>query len=119
MAYSEDYRKRVIEYRTEGHTLMETSKVFKVAIITIRQWENKLKEEGTLKKKPVKRSFRKLDPEKLKAYLALHPDAYLREAAEEFGCCETTITYACRKLKITRKKGPELQRTVRGESHRI
>ena len=45
MAYSEDYRKRVIEYRTEGHTLMETSKVFKVAIITIRQWENKLKEE--------------------------------------------------------------------------
>ena len=116
MAYSEDYRKRVIEYRTEGHTLMETSKVFKVAIITIRQWENKLKEEGTLKKKPVKRSFRKLDPEKLKAYFALHPDAYLREAAEEFGCCETTITYACRKLKITRKKGHELQGTVRGET---
>ena len=56
MAYSEDYRKRVIEYRTEGHTLMETSKVFKVAIITIRQWENKLKEDGTLKKKPLKRS---------------------------------------------------------------
>ena len=66
MAYSEDYRKRVIEYRKEGHILMNTQKVFKVAIITIRTWENKLKEEGTLEKKPVIRLFRKLDPEKLK-----------------------------------------------------
>ena len=48
---------------------MNTQKVFKVAIITIRTWENKLKEEGTLKKKPVIRLFRKLDPEKLKIYL--------------------------------------------------
>ena len=108
MAYSEDYRKRVIEYRKEGHTLMDTQKVFKVAIITIRIWENKLKEEGTLKKKPVIRSFRKLDPEKLKIYLKDHTDAYLREIAAEFGCCETTITNACRKLKITRKKRPRI-----------
>ena len=92
MAYSEDYRKRVIEYRKEGHTLQQTHE------------EIKLKEEGTLKKKPVKRTFRKLDPEKVRLYFAQHPDAYLREAAEEFECCETTITYACRKLKITRKK---------------
>ena len=104
MAYSEDYRKRVIEYRKEGHTLQQTHEVFKLAIITIRTWEIKLKEEGTLKKKPVKRTFRKLDPEKVRLYFAQHPDAYLREAAEEFECCETTITYACRKLKITRKK---------------
>ena len=83
---------------------MQTREVFKVAIITIRQWERRLMEEGTLKKRPVKRSFRKLDPEKLKTYFAQHPDAYLREAAEQFGCCETTITNACRKLKITRKK---------------
>ena len=63
MAYSEDYRKRVIEYRTEGRTLLQSSEVFKVAIITIRQSEKKLNEEGT-------RSFRKLAPEKLKTYFA-------------------------------------------------
>ena len=108
MAYSEDYRKRVIEYRKEGHTLIQTREVFKVAIITIRTWEMKLEEEGTLKKKPVKRSFRKIDPEKVRLYFAHHPDAYLREAAEEFGCCETAITYACRRLKITRKKRPRI-----------
>ena len=42
-----------------------------------------------------KASVRKLDSEKLKQFLAKHPDAYLREIA---------VTYACRRLKITRKK---------------
>ena len=65
------------------------------------------------------RSFRKLDPEKLKTYFAQNPDAYLREAAEEFDCCETTITYACRKLKITLKKDHVLQGTVSRESSGI
>ena len=104
MSYSEDYRKRVIEYRKEGHTLMNTHEVFKVAIITIRKWEIKLKEEGTLGKKKVVRPCRKLAPDKLRAYIADHPDAYLREIAAEFHCCETAVSYALRRLKITRKK---------------
>ena len=111
MAYSEDYRKRVIAYREEGHTFRETHEVFKVAVDTIQKWEKRLREEGTLSKKPVKRSFRKVDPEKLKLYFADHPDAYLLEAAAEFGCCETAITNACRKLKITRKKRPRVIRS--------
>ncbi len=48
--YSEDFRKRTIEYREERHTLKETSRVFKVSIKTIRTWEKKLK-KGTLAKK--------------------------------------------------------------------
>ena len=104
MSYSEDYRKRVIEYRKEGHTLMETHKIFKVAIITIRKWEIKLREEGTLEKKRVIRPCRKLEANKLSAYIADHPDAYLREIAAEFHCCATAVSYALRRLKITRKK---------------
>ncbi|MBR2208575.1 MAG: hypothetical protein IJ859_07175 [Synergistaceae bacterium] len=76
---------------------MQTHEVFKAAIISIRTWEIKLEEEGILKKKPVRRSFKKLDPEKVKVCFAEQPDAYLREAAEEFGCCETTVTYAYRR----------------------
>ena len=67
----------------------------------------KLREEGTLKKKPVNRPFRKLDLEKLKQFLAKHPDAYLREIA---------VTYACRRLKITRKKGRALWRAISGKN---
>ena len=37
MSYSEDFRKRTIEYRKEGHTLEKTGKTFKVSITTIRK----------------------------------------------------------------------------------
>ena len=104
MSYSKDYRKRTIEYRQEGHTLEETHQTFKVAISTIQRWEQQLKETGDLGKKALHRSFRKIDPEKLKAYVAEHPDAYQTEMAERFGCSESGIRYALRRQKITRKK---------------
>ena len=104
MTYSLDFRKCVIDYRNEGHTQQETQEVFKVCAATISAWEKKLREEGTLEKKPLNRKPRKLDDDKLKDYISSHPDAYLREIAEEFHCCETAVTYALRRLKITRKK---------------
>jgi len=54
------YRERIIKYRQEGHTLKETSEVFKVLILTIGEWENKLEEEGDLKNKPLNRTFKKM-----------------------------------------------------------
>jgi len=69
MIYSEDFRKRTIEYREERHTLEKTRKMFKVSITTIRKWENQLREKGNLKVKIPKRSFKKIDPDKLKEYI--------------------------------------------------
>ena len=43
MSYPEKYRIRTLEYRREGHTLEQTSNVFKVAVITIREWEKQLR----------------------------------------------------------------------------
>ena len=104
MSYSEDYRKRTIEYREEGHTLEETHKVFKVSISTIRRWEKQWKEKGTLAPAPVVRKPKKIDPERLKRYVQEHPDAYPGEIAKEFECCETAIRKAFDRLSITRKK---------------
>ena len=78
--------------------------MFHVCITTIRKWEKQLREEGHLEKKPVERSFRKIDPEKLRRYVADHPDAYQREMAKEFQCSESGIRDALKRLKITRKK---------------
>lgn len=104
MSYPEKYRERTIEYRQEGHTLEETKAAFKVAITTIQKWEKQLKEKGDLKpKKPVRR-HKKIDPEKLKAYVAEHPDAYQAEIAKEFNCCQSAVQKALKRLKITRKK---------------
>jgi len=96
------YRERTIEYRQE-HTLEETSWTFKVSISTIRKWE-KLKEKGDLKAKVAKRSFKKIDPDKLKEYVAQHPDSYQKEMTQEFGCSQSAIQKALKRLKITRKK---------------
>jgi len=104
MSYSKRYRERTIEYRQAGHTLEETHRTFKVARSTIQEWEKQLKETGDLEKKELHRSFRKIDPEKLKAYVAEHPDAYQSEMAEAFGCSESGIRDALRRNKLTRKK---------------
>lgn len=104
MSYPVKYRERVIEYRQEGHTLEETSKVFKAAISTIRKWENQLKETGNLTPKVPERSFKKIDPSKLKEYVTQHPDAYQKEIAKEFGCTRSAVQKALKRLKITRKK---------------
>ena len=103
MSYSEDYRRRVIEYRNEGHTLKETGEVFDIAASTICRWNRQLKEEGTLRKRAVKRPFKKIDPEKLVAYIQANPDAYLREIAMEFLCCQATDSFD---PQATRKIAP-------------
>ena len=104
MAYETKYRQRTIEYRQEGHTLEETSKIFKVSISTIREWESKLKEKGHLEKKELNRPHKKLDPQKLTQYISEHPDAYLSEIADCFNCSINAVFKALKKLKITLKK---------------
>jgi len=107
--YSENFRKSTIEYREEGHTLEETNKTFKVSIKTIRTWEKKLKEEGTLARKPLNLPLKKINPDKLIEYIKEHPDVYLKEIAEEFGCCINAISKALKRLEITRKKSMRYQ----------
>ena len=104
MSYPTIFRKRTIEYRQSGHTLKETSKAFKVSISAIEEWEKKIKEIGNLENKALNRPHKKIDPEKLRAYVEEHPDAYQREMAEEFDCSVTAIQKALKRLGITRKK---------------
>ena len=114
MSYSKKYRERTIEYRQGGHTLEETHRIFKVSRSTIQKWEKQLKETGDLGKKELHRGFRKIDPEKLRAYVAEHPDAYQSEMAEAFGCSESGIRDALRRNKITRKKRqPDIKNKTR------
>ena len=110
MSYPVKYRERTIEYRQEGHTLEETSKTFKVAKSTIREWEKQLKEKGDLKPKVPNRGSKKIDPERLRAYVAEHPDAYQTVIANVFNCCQSAVKKALKRLKITRKKRPQATR---------
>ena len=103
MAYERVFRERALEYLA-GHTIEETANAYKVTPYTLWTWGKLLEETGSLERRPLQRSFKKIDPEKLRAYVAEHPDAYIHEIAANFSCGETAVRKALKRLKITRKK---------------
>jgi len=111
MAYDERYRRQVIKYLSKGHTQREAQEVFSVGTSTMKQWKKQWEETGSLAKKALNRSFKKIDPEKLKSYIQGHPDAYLREIAKVFECSVSAIRKALKRQKITRKKNARIRRT--------
>jgi len=93
-----------MEYLARGHSQRAAAEVFGINPETVNQWHQKYRKTGSLEKKPHHRTFRKLDPEKLRAYVAEHPDAYLQEIGDAFGCSDTAVLKAFKRLGITRKK---------------
>jgi len=107
MAYSEDFRIKVMEYLDGGHTQREARSTFSISLTAINSWRQKYKRTGEVKDDPLpRRKHKKLDPEKLKIYVQDHPDAYLKEIGETFGCSDTAVRKAFKRIGITRKKRP-------------
>lgn len=104
MSYSIDLREQRVKYRLAGHTIKKTCEVFGVGNYAVSKWVKQYKETGDLSNKPLNRGFKKTDPQKLKAYVAEHPDVYQKEIAEIFGCSTEAIRKAMKRLRITRKK---------------
>jgi len=104
MGYSTDLRERVLAYQAEGHTIEETSKVFKVGTTTISAWKKLLSETGSLGKKELSRKPRKYESEKLRTYINENPEATLAEIAKEFGGSPSGAFDALEREKITLKK---------------
>jgi len=104
MAYSIDYRRRVIEYLKEGNSQEETSMIFKVGTTTIKNWLLLLSETGSLEKRPLNRIPSKFQSEKLNAYNEENPSALLKDIAAAFNGSITGAFYALEREKITLKK---------------
>ena len=104
MAYSEDYRKRALEYMDEGHTYEELYEAFKIYPSRISQWRKLQEKTGGLKPQYRETRSGKIDMKRLEQELERKPDAYLSELAAIFGCTDQAIFYALKRLKITVKK---------------
>jgi len=78
-----------MEYLQRGNSQRSAEKVFGVNLTTINGWHQKYQRTGSLENKPRVRKPKKIDPEKLKEYIAAHPDAYLTEIGEAFNCSES------------------------------
>ena len=104
MAYGIDFRKRVLAYVEEGHTRKETAKLFNISTNTLYVWEKQLKEQGHLNRKQRISKAKKIPLDKLEKFVKKHPDAFLKEIAEEFSCTPSAIWRALKRAGITLKK---------------
>jgi transposase len=105
-AYSEDLRTRVIGYVESGHKYKEAGERYGVSERTICNWVKLKKERGSLKAEVVPRSPHKLYDEELLSYVKTNADAFLREIAEHFGCSQSAVHKALKRLGVTYKKTP-------------
>lgn len=78
--------------------------MFHISLSAINRWHQLHVKTGKLEDKKPCRRFKKLNPEMLRAYVSEHPDAYLKEIGEAFGCSDTAVLNALRRLGFTRKK---------------
>jgi len=105
MAYSNDYRKRAVEYKDSGHTFKELAEACKIPPITYYDWQEKLSNEY-YETKPTRERSRKIDKEKLRQAVADTPDAYLHALAALFDCTPQAVFYMLIKRNSTLKKRP-------------
>jgi transposase len=111
MSYDKKFREKVLEHIEKGNSQEATRKMFGLGKNTIRQWKKLREETGKLENRELKRGFRKIDPEKLRADVKENPDSFDEERAVRFGVSRTGIQSARKKHKITRKKNAKIQRT--------
>ena len=104
MACDKKFREQVLKYIDKGHTIQEAHEEFEVGTTTIKKWKKLKKETGKLENRPLNRKNRKICPNQLIAYITENPDSYLSEIAEVFNCTYSAVSYALKRLKITRKK---------------
>ena len=104
MSYSVDLRERALALVDGGMKQEEVRKLLKLGKNTITNWKKLRAETGSLANRELVRSWRKIDPEKLKADVKEKPDDFDSERAARCGCSRQGIESARKRHKITRKK---------------
>ena len=105
-AYSLDLRERVLAFLEKTHDTKAVSDLFKVSQRTVQRWVKQKIETGNINPRKREFAYRKIDYDRLKKHIELHPDQFLYEIAEEFSVSLQAIFYAFKRLGITRKKRP-------------
>ena len=105
MTYSLDLRKKALKYLNKTGDRKKVVEAFGITLRTLVHWMRR-EREGCPPSKPRRSAPSLIDTQKLQDFVEKHPDAYLREIAEEFGSTPQGIFYACRRLKISLKKRP-------------
>jgi len=103
MSYSIDLREKVLKYVEKGGSISEASRLFDISRPAIYQWIKK-KNLGSLKDKPPRRPWRKINPEEVTAFVEKHSDLTLADYAKHFGIKPSSMFNVFKRLNISRKK---------------
>ena len=112
-AYALDLRERVVKFLQRGGSKAEAARRFDLARSSVYRYLDAA-QAGTLAPKESWGHWRKLDPKKLKARVAKHPDATLKELQNVFGVSHHAIWVRLRQLGFTLKKTHKISRAQRG-----
>ena len=102
--YSVDLREKVIAYLENNGDKTTASQLFQIGIATIYRWLSRKKKKGNVKPIRRKYAYKKIDDTLLVKYVEENPDKFLSEIAKQFSVTPQAIFYACKRLKLTRKK---------------
>jgi transposase len=113
--YSNDLRQKAIDYYARNKvTQREVSEIFGISLRTLGDWIRRDK-TGSCNRCDIRtKQPHKIDSIALRAYIAAHPDSYLREIAAHFNVSDVGIIKALRRLGISRKKNQPVSGTRRG-----
>ena len=106
--YSQDFRKKVIEYVNKGNSCHSASVRFEIASNTVRNWYKRYKSEGNYLSRKVGGKKGRIGEQKVKTYVNNNPDFILSDMGKYFGMSAAGALYWLRKLGYSYKKKPFL-----------
>jgi putative transposase len=112
-AYALDLRERVVKFIQDGGSKVEAARRFELARSSVYRYLVAAK-KGALPPKTSWGTWRKLDPEKLRAHVKLHPDATLKEIQQVFDVSHHAVRVRLGQLGFTLKKTHKISRAQRG-----
>ena len=103
-SYSNDLRKKVVEYLDRGNSDNKASIIFKISVSALGRWYRKYRQEGNYIAKKRGGSKRKIDIDELEKYVKGNENMTLKKAAKKFEVSIFTISYWLKRLGYSYKK---------------
>jgi transposase len=103
-SYSQDLRKKVIEYVNKGKSCHSASIKFEISANTVRNWYKRYKSEGNYLAKKVGGKKGRVTPQEIASYIKTNPDFILSDMGKHFKMTSVGAYYWLKKLGYSYKK---------------
>ena len=106
--YSQDLRKKVIDYVNKGNSCRKASIKFEISSNTVMNWHKRYKSEGTYLSRKVGGKKGRISEQDVATYVNNNPNFILSEMGKHFGMSAPGALYWLRKLGYSYKKNIHL-----------